>query len=146
MVGNSTFANGKYVFFYTQVSAGEGKGYMTVLRAPSRELADLSRHWEYLGTDNKWHAGTPHGDAAHVVNQAMSEMSVRYHPSAKKWVATSGAPEFPSNRIVARTADSPIGPWSAPVTIYEFPEMNPKDPSLRQRHVLLCNQGACRVR
>jgi hypothetical protein len=127
-VGNSTLVDGKYVFFYTQVSAGEGNGYMTVLRSPIGELADPSRHWEYLGTDNKWHAGTPRSDAAHVVNEAISEMSVRYHPSAKKWVAISGGPEFPSNRIVARTADSPIGPWSAPVTIYEFREMNPKDP------------------
>jgi hypothetical protein len=127
-VGNSTFIFGNYVYLYTQVSAGEGKGYVTVLRAPADKLADPSKQWEYLGTGNQWHAGTPHGDAAQVVNQAIAEMSVRYHPSIKKWVAISGGPEFPSNRIVARTADSPIGPWSTPVTIYHFPEMDPKNP------------------
>jgi hypothetical protein len=127
-VGSSTFFFDKYVYFYSQVSAGEGKGYMTVLRAPSDKLADPSKHWEYLSTDNRWHAETPQGDASHVVNEAISEMSVRYHPNIRKWIAISGGGEFPSNRIVARTAESPIGPWSAPATIYEFPEMNPKNP------------------
>ncbi|HVZ16741.1 MAG TPA: hypothetical protein VG897_06470, partial [Terriglobales bacterium] len=47
-VGNSTFKDGQFVFFYSQVSAGEGKGYMTVLRVPSDQLADPSKHWEYL--------------------------------------------------------------------------------------------------
>lgn len=127
-VGNSTFVFDKYVYFYTQVTAGEGKGYMTVFRATSDKLADPPKNWEYLNAENKWQAGTPHGDAAHVVNEAISEMSVRYHPGIKKWIAISGGPEFPSNRIVARTAESPIGPWSAPATIYEFPEMSPKNP------------------
>jgi hypothetical protein len=127
-VGNSTFMFGDYVYFYTQVSAGEGMGYMTVFRVPRDKLADPSKYCEYLSTDSKWHAGTPRGDAAHVINQAISEMSVRYHPNVRKWVAISGGPEFSSNRIVARTADSPVGPWSSPVTIYQFPEMSPKNP------------------
>ncbi len=127
-VGTSTFPDGAYVLFYTQVSEGEGKGYMTVLRAPRDKLADPSKVWEYLGRDNKWHSGTPHGNAKSVIDQPISEMSVRYHPSVKKWVAISGGPEFPSNRIVVRTSDSPIGPWSSPRTVFEFPEMKHKNP------------------
>jgi hypothetical protein len=39
--------------FYTQVTAGEGKGYMTVFRATSDKLADPPKNWEYLKKASK---------------------------------------------------------------------------------------------
>lgn len=126
--GVSMIPQGKYVIWYTQVSAGEGKGYMTVIRVPREDMADPSRGWEYLRKDGQWIAGLAGDDAMHVIDQAISEMSVRYHPTIQKWLAISGGPEFPSPRAVARMADSPVGPWSAPQTIYEFPEMRPGSP------------------
>jgi hypothetical protein len=63
-----------------------------------------------------------------VIDQPISEMSVRYHPMIKKWLAVSTGPEFPSPRVVARVSDSPVGPWSDPQTIYEFPEMKRDNP------------------
>ncbi len=126
--GTSIVRDGQFVLLYTQVSAGEGKGYMTVLRVPVKKLEDPAASWEYQATDGKWLAGTPHGDAQRVIDQAISEMSVRYHPSTKKWIAISPGPEFPTKRVVARTADSAIGPWSKPQDIFEFPEMKPSNP------------------
>ena len=126
-VGSSTFTDGDFVYFYSQVPAGEGKGYMTVVRRAKTKLADASAGWEYLGSHNQWHEGLPKSGFARVIDQAISEMSVRYHPSVKKWVAISGGPEFPTNYIAVRTADSPIGPWSSPAKVFEFPEMSPKN-------------------
>ena len=126
--GISMVPEGEHVIWYTQVSAGEGKGYMTCMRVPRRKMANPSGSWEYLNRENRWVPGLAAGDALKVIDQAISEASVRYHPSVKKWVAVSTGPEFPSARAVARTADSPIGPWSAPETIYEFPEMKRDTP------------------
>ena len=126
--GVSMIPNGKYVLWYTQVSSGEGRGYMTVMRVPREDMADPSRGWEYLRKDGKWVAGLAGDDTMHVIDQAISEMSVRYHPTIHKWLALSGGPEFPSPRAVERSADSPVGPWSDPSTIYEFPEMKPGNP------------------
>jgi len=120
--------DGDFVLFYTQASQGEGKGYMIVMRVPVNKIDSPEKNFEYLGNDGKWHAGLPHGDAQHVIDQAISEMSVRYHPSTKKWVAISPGIEFPSKRVIARTADSPIGPWSQPQDIFEFPEMKAANP------------------
>lgn len=125
--GSSIFADGQYVYLYTQVVRGEGKGYMTVFRTPRNEMVDPAKNWEYLGKDNGWHGGLPDGDAKPVIEQAISEMSVRYHPEQKKWVAISPGPELFTGHMIARTSDSPLGPWSAPVTIFDFPEMNPKN-------------------
>jgi hypothetical protein len=63
-----------------------------------------------------------------LIDQPISEMSVRFHSIIRKWVALSTGPEFPSPRAVARLADSPIGPWSSPQTIFEFPEVKVASP------------------
>lgn len=126
--GSSIVRDGDFVLFYTQASQGEGKGYMIVMRVPVKKIDSPEKNFEYLANDGQWHVGLPHGDAQHVIDQAISEMSVRYHPSTKKWVAISPGIEFPSKRVIARTADSPIGPWSQPQDIFEFPEMKAANP------------------
>ncbi len=126
--GISIVRDGNYLIWYTQVSEAEGHGYITALRTLPNKLAGPSIAWEYLRKDGQWVLGLPHGDAMHLIDQPISEMSVRYHPSIHKWVALSIGPEFPSPRAVARLADSPLGPWSAPQTIYEFPEMKTATP------------------
>lgn len=126
--GVSMIPQGNYVIWYTQVSEGEGRGFMTAMRVPRDKMAKPSGNWEYLRKDNQWITGLAGKDAMHVIEQPISEMSIRYHPSIKKWLALSAGPEFPSPRAVARLADSPVGPWSSPQTIYEFPEMKRDNP------------------
>ena len=121
--GASIIPDGKYLLWYTHVNVSEGQGYMVVMRIPADKIADPSPVWEYLRRDGEWAKGLAGEDAKHVIDQSISEMSVRYHPSIKKWVALSTGPEFPSPRAVAWTADSPVGPWSGPTTMYDFPEM-----------------------
>jgi hypothetical protein len=126
--GVSIVPEGKYVLWYTQVSEGEGRGYMTVMRVPRDKMANPPGAWQYLRKDGKWVAGLAKEDAMHVIEQAISEMSVRYHAPLKKWLAISTGLEFPSPRAVARIGDSPLGPWSEPQTLYEFPEMKRDSP------------------
>jgi hypothetical protein len=126
--GASIVPDGKYVIWYTQVSEGEGRGFMTEMRLPRDKMAKPSGNWEYLNRDNRWVEGLAGADAMHVIEQPISEMSVRYHPSIKKWLALSPGPEFPSPWAVVRTADSPSGPWSSPQKLYEFPEMRRDNP------------------
>jgi hypothetical protein len=121
--GVSILRDGKYLIWYTQVSEGEGRGYMTALRIPPDKITTASPAWEYLRSDGQWVSGLPHGDAKHLIDQPISEMSVRFHPGLHKWIAVSTGAEFPSTKAIARSADSPLGPWSAAQTIYEFPEM-----------------------
>jgi hypothetical protein len=126
--GVSMVPEGKYVIWYTQISTGEARGFMTVMRVPQDKMATPSGNWEYLDKNNQWVRGLAGSDAMHVIEQPISEMSVRYHPSIKKWLALSTGPEFPSDGAVVRLADFPVGPWSNPRTIYAFPEMNRDNP------------------
>ena len=126
--GVSIVRDGSHLIWYTQVNKGEARGYMTALRILASKMAAPSAAWEYLRTDGQWVPGLPGEDAMHVIDQPISEMSVRFHPSIHKWIALSIGPEFPSARVVARSADSPLGPWSQQQTIYEFPEMKTATP------------------
>jgi hypothetical protein len=121
--GTSLVRDDKYVLWYTYVSNREGKPYMTVLRVPKNKMAMPASAWQYLKSDGSWGSGLPGSDALHVIDWGVAEMSVRYHPPIKKWVAILPGPGFPTTQIFARIADSPAGPWSSPQTIYEFPEM-----------------------
>jgi Domain of unknown function (DUF4185) len=126
--GISIVRDGQFLLWYTQVSGGEGRGYMTVMRTAANKMATAPSSWEYLAGDGQWKPGFPGDDAMHVIDQAISEMSVRFHPAIHKWIALSIGPEFPSPRAVYRLADLPVGPWSAPQTIFEFPEMKAGSP------------------
>jgi len=96
-----------------------------VVRAERNLMDDPASNWEYLGKDQAWHGGYPGLDALHVIDQPISEMSVRYHAAARKWIAISTGPEPASSHIVARQADAATGPWSEPKEIFQFPEMTP---------------------
>lgn len=126
--GVSLIPQNDYVLWYTRLSENESHGYMTVMRVPRDKMTNPAGSWEYFRKDGQWASGLAGDDAKHVVDQPISEMSVRYHPSIHKWLALSIGPEFPSPRVVVRTADSPVGPWSEPRTIYEFPEMKRDTP------------------
>ena len=126
--GVSIVRDGQFLLWYTQMSGGEGRGYMTVMRIAANKIATSPDPWEYLGADGQWKQGFPGDDAMHVIDQPISEMSVRFHPQIHKWIALSIGPEFPSPRAVFRLADSPLGPWSAPKTLFEFPEMKAGNP------------------
>lgn len=121
--GVSIVRDGGYIIWFSQMSEGEGRGYITAIRIAPNRMSAPSAAWEYLRKDGQWVSGLPHDDAMHLIDQPISEMSIRFHPSIHKWIALSAGPEFPSPRAVARLADSPLGPWSEPQTIYEFPEM-----------------------
>jgi hypothetical protein len=128
--GTSLVPYGNFVIWYTRVTDGgdQSRGYMTALRVPRDKMSDPSEFWQYLKSDGQWTRGLPGKDAMHIIEQGISEMSVRYHPSIRKWLALSPGPEFPSPRAVLRSADSPVGPWSEPQTVYEFPEMKRDNP------------------
>lgn len=124
-LGVSMVREGKFVYLYSQRKIGAQPGYMVVLRVPVKFMGDPAAYAEYLANGNVWRKGLPREDAMHVIEQPISEMTVRYHPSIKKWLAIATGPEFPSTRAVVRFADSVTGPWTAPQTLYEFPETKP---------------------
>jgi hypothetical protein len=88
-----------------------------------KNLENPEANLEYLAKDGKWKKGATGADELIVMPSGGAEMSVRFHPSFKKWIAVYSA-GFPFKAVFSRSASSPEGPWSEEVPLFKIPEAN----------------------
>ncbi len=109
-----------YLYLYgtdEDIKSSGRERYLVVARAAVDHIKDLSS-WRFY--DGKgWSADFR--TAQRLVSGMASEGSVSYLPDLKQYVLvyTEGGL---SDRILARTAPQPTGPWSAATVIYRCPE------------------------
>jgi len=112
---------GEYAYIFALLEADSRP--MLLTRIPLDGLDAPAEHLQYLSKSGTWKPGLTPADAMHVMKHGNSEMTVRYHPSLKKWVAILNDPKLLSDKIVVRTAPQLAGPWSEGEVIYRIPEM-----------------------
>ena len=112
---------GEYVYI-SALLEGDSRP-MLLTRIPLESLDAPAEHLQYLSKSGKWKAGLAPADAMPVMQHGNTEMTVRYHPGLKKWVAILTYPKLFSDKILARTAAQLTGPWSNNKVIYRIPEM-----------------------
>jgi len=122
----SALIDGDYLYIFTLYE--EGTRPQILARIPLKGLKDPQKNLQYLGSDDKWHDGFEPAKAKAVMARGASEMSVRYHPELKKWVAVMMDPQIFSDKVILRTAPSMTGPWTAGDVIYQVPIMQTSDP------------------
>ena len=123
--GSSIAIDGDYANFFTlDEDVQRHQQHMLLTRVALTQLERPAAHLEYLAKDNTWKAGLNRDDARIVMPSGSSEMSVRYHPALRQWVAVTGG-GFLSDKIMVSTAAALQGPWSEPKAVCEMPEMNP---------------------
>ncbi len=119
----TAFVEGDYAYIFTLYEAGTHP--MLLTRIPLSGLDNPAEHLEYLAADGAWKPGLVPEKARQVMRQGATEMSVRYHPELKQWVAILIDPGFLSDKILERTAPSFTGPWTDGTVLYRIPEMLP---------------------
>jgi len=97
-------------------------------RIPLKGLDDPKKNLQYLGNDDQWHDGIEPAKAKVIMKTGASEMSVRYHPELKKWVAVLVDPQIFSDKVILRTSPSVTGPWTDGDVIYRIPILQKNDP------------------
>lgn len=97
-------------------------------RIPLSGLSDPRANLEYMARDGQWLKGFHPQNAKAVMSPGISELSIRYHPQLKRWIAVMFEPKAFSSHILLRTAPSPTGPWSPGQVICSVPEMQPGNP------------------
>jgi hypothetical protein len=98
---------------------------LLVTRIPLDKLTNPSANLEYLASDGTWKPGFDPAHAKEVMSHGSPELSIRYHPDLKKWVAIMVDPAWFSDKIIVRTAPDLTGPWTEGEVIYRIPEMQP---------------------
>ncbi len=123
---SSAVIDGDYLYIFTLYELDKRPSILT--RIPLAGLDHPAKNLQYLGTDDQWHEGLVPSKAKAVIQNGAPEMSVRYHPELKKWVAVHVDPAIFSDKVLLRTAPSLTGPWSDGEVIYRIPEMQKDAP------------------
>jgi Domain of unknown function (DUF4185) len=123
----SALIDGDYLYIFTLYERGNRPQILT--RIPLKGLGNPKKNLQYLGSDDKWHDGLEPDKAKVVMNKGASEMSVRYHPELKKWLAVLVDPQIFSDKLLLRTAPSMTGPWTNGEVIYQIPILQKSDPN-----------------
>ncbi len=118
--GSALLRVGSQVYIYGFEERGKklGSRSLIVARAPEAKLDDFEA-WRFLTADG-W-SDKP-GDAIALASGLATEYSVTPMPS-RSGFALVYTENGLGDRIVARFADEPTGPWSAPQLLYQCPEM-----------------------
>ena len=108
------YGNHVYFFpFYSETKEGRTVLGNILARIPLDRLAAPARSIEYLHGDGRWDAKLDHRLVKVALDAAVSELSVRYHPERREWVAVYMSLENNGDRMLYRTAAALEGPWSA---------------------------------
>jgi hypothetical protein len=118
--GSAMLAEGDHVYVYGYEERGEGIGRRRLLVARvCRSEVDDFRAWRFR-TAEGW-SEKPE-EAATLADGLATEFSSSPAPGGRGYVLVYTENGL-GDRIVARFADAPEGPWSAPVLLYTCPEM-----------------------
>ncbi len=124
--------HGRHVYFFPLYGAtvnGLTLFGNILARVSLEALSEPGEAVEYLTGNGKWKRNPRHDELKVVLDAAVPEMSVRYHPERGKWVAVYLSIEGRGDRMLFRTADKLEGPWEEPeVLLSPIPEVDPESP------------------
>ncbi len=126
----TSVVHGDHVYFYpfyavTDVPPG---AYGNILaRIPISGLGNPSNAIRYLNKEGRWEKDLTPATAKIVLDAGVSELSVRYHADARKWMAVYMSTRNNGDELLYQAADWPEGPWTRPKALIEaIPEVDPK--------------------
>lgn len=122
----TTVVSGKFAYLFALYESGSRP--LLATRIPLSGLDQPAANLQYLAADGVWEPGFDPAQAFEVMQHGGSELSIRYHPDLKQWVAIILDPTGGfSDKVLLRTASSLTGPWSNGEVVYHIPEMLPSD-------------------
>jgi hypothetical protein len=119
-----------YVYFYPFYAYS--KDAVNILgnilaRIPLSKLDNPKGAIEYLTKEGTWLNNLSPAQVKVVLDACVSELSVRYHSSDKKWIAVYLNTQNKGDRFLYQTADILEGPWTEPKILgLPIPEVDPQ--------------------
>lgn len=119
-----------YVYFYPFYVYSKDK--INVLgnilaRIPVDKIDNPAGTVEYFTKEGIWENKLNPEKVKVVLDACVSELSVRYHETDKKWIAVYLSTQNKGDKLLYQMADKPEGPWSEPKAFaLPIPEVDPK--------------------
>src|SRR6185437_12779274 len=115
--------HGDYAYLFALYETGTRP--LLVTRIQLNGLSDPAKNLQYLAADGSWKPGFDPAHAKEVMKTGSTELSIRYHPELKQWLAIMLEPNGFSDKVILRRAPDLTGPWTEGQVIYHIPEMLP---------------------
>ncbi|HEU4361530.1 MAG TPA: DUF4185 domain-containing protein [Mycobacterium sp.] len=121
--GNENFQQGAflkgndgYIYSFGTPAGRSGSAYLS--RVPQQLVPDLTQYQYWSASENggTWVPSNP-AAATPVIPGPVAEMSAQYNPYLQQYLVLYGNGGSGANNVVARTAPTPQGPWSAEQTL-----------------------------
>ena len=119
----TTVVSGQYAYLFALYESGTRP--LVVTRVPLAKLTSAATSLEYLAEDGSWKPGLDPAKARQVMTHGSPELTIRYHPDRKQWLAVMVDPSGFSDKVLLRTAPDLTGPWSEGEVVSHIPEMLP---------------------
>jgi hypothetical protein len=116
----AALVDGDYLYIYgtdEDTKPKGGKRYLITARVPTSQIEDF-KAWQFRTADG-W--TTDFMSVARTIGDMGTEASVSYLPAFKQYVLVYTERGL-SDRILARSAPTPVGPWAESSVIYRCPE------------------------
>jgi hypothetical protein len=121
---------GDYVYFYPLYAHESGNKNVvgnSLARIPAAKIEKPAGEIEYLSREGTWIKDIDPDKVKIILEDVVSELSVRYHPALGTWVAVYLSTTNRGERLIYQTAARPEGPWSSPMVLLEpIPEVDPR--------------------
>jgi hypothetical protein len=123
----SPVVHGDFVYLY---GTGEyRKSPVHLARKPLATLAQAGGFERFDALTKKWLPGGSANTTPVVASAGIGEISVQYFPAIQRFAMLDQEIFAGSNQVVARFAEGPEGPWSAPLSVASL-----SDPAFRARY------------
>jgi hypothetical protein len=114
--GSGAVVEGEFLYVFGSDDASRMSSlnrFLIVARVPLDRITEMSE-WRFL-RKGRWSHDFMQADR--VAKQLSSDLSISYMPGIRRYLMVYTESDV-SNRIVARTAPSPVGPWSEAETLH----------------------------
>jgi hypothetical protein len=126
--GSAMVVHDGYLYFYS-FRAQDSKRALVRIRVDDLEanFPSLTDELEHFTREGTWEEGLSPGNAAVLMDDAATEMSVNFHVDLERWVAVystvpnASSPDSDMNvgSVVMRLAEELQGPWSRPFELID---------------------------
>ncbi len=110
----AAFKEDSYLYLYGVVQDSAGVQNCYLARVEQHKIEDLNAYMYFTGSD-KWSYDIR--EAAVIFSGMPNELSVSFNNYLNKYLAVHSLDL--TGKIVARTSDTPWGPWSEPVELFQ---------------------------
>jgi hypothetical protein len=123
-----------FVYLFTLFRSPGAKPFVGLTRLPCSDLATISGksvRWQYLAQGSvwrRWEPATVPEDVQLLLPGNITEMTAKFRPRQKQWIAIYPTPDFLSNTASYSVANELTGPWTTAHPLFSYDEMKKGSP------------------